>query len=524
MKARRAVLSLCALGAALSPCGVLTGTTIALSERERFPKPIDFAVDETHAYIVYAPYPSADLLARLDAKPDVRLGIYARATGAEVAKVNLLRLWEEPPEVGPMPFVKATSYREGVVVSVAAPMDGAELFVYVDRNGDVGARRRMENFRITTLTRHRNFVVAASPERVALFDEHLNLAHDWSGSDSLILAAATESDIVVLEGVPDRAKGSYAGTVRWLALRDALQERAAISLPIGFAVHPPPKVLIGPEGLVLVVHDGMADWRECRLDRGEGAFECGEPAWGSDLKALHGMFQSAVVTVAQSADGYAVTVPYGCAVWSRRYDRSHSIAAQQLAVPTGSWELGILHDLVVRDWGGTVFALTSAFVTRGWDGGDYRTVLREVSLAAASPVQPTAEIPGCPSWSDVEFTQAVTADEVRTCVENGADPNAVFNCGAWTRPLGMAARQGNAETVRALIAAGAKVNIQDEEGDTALHDAARHARSDRTIQALLDGGADAMLRDANGKLAWDYAQDNEALRDSTLVRQSLRPD
>ena len=528
MMARRAILSLCALGTMLSPCGALAVATIPLAEREVFAKPLDFAIDATHAYIAYARYhPSADLVARIDAEQDVRLGIYTRETGAEAAKVDLLGLWEDPPDVRPTPFVKATSFRDGVVVSVADPMDGAESLAYIDRNGHVGARRRMADFSLTTLTRHRNFVVAATPERLALFDEQLNLTHEWSPADTLILAAATETDIAVLEGSRDRATGLYAGTVRWLTLRDELQERAAISVPVAVAVHPPPKLLIGPEGLALVTHNGVNAWQECRLAQGDVAFECQEPAWGRDLRALHGMFQSAVVSVARSAAGYVVTVPYACAIWSRRYDRSHSIAPLQLAVPTGSWELGMLHDLVVREWGGVVYALTTAFVTRGRDGGEYRTVLRELALSQSRPSQPTAEISGCPTWSDIEFTEftrEVTADDVRRCVEKGADPNAVFNCGAWTRPLGMAARRDNATAVRALIAAGAKVDAQDEEGDTALHDAARHAQSDGTLQALLDGGADATLRNASGKLAWDLAQDNDALRDSALVRRRLRPE
>ena len=184
----------------------------------------------------------------------------------------------------------------------------------------------------------------------------------------------------------------------------------------------------------------------------------------------------------------------------------------------------MIQNLVVREWGGTVFGLSTAFVTRGWDGGDHRTVLREFALSESLPIQPAAKMLGCPSWSDVEFMREVTAEEVRACVGKGADPNAVFNCGVWTRPLGMAARQGNAEAVLALIAAGARVKVQDEEGDTALHDAARHGRSERTIQALLDSGADATLRNGSGKLAWDYAQDNEALRDSDVVRQRLRPE
>ena len=292
----------------------------------------------------YARYPSADLLARLDAGSDVRLGIYARTTGAEVAKLDLLRLWEDLPDVGRAPSVKATPYREGVVVSVVDRMARAASLAYIDRNGRVGPRQRVENFRVSALTRYRGFVLAATPDRVALFDEQLNLAHKWLPTDTLILATATETDIVVLDGAHDPATGLYTGTVRWLALGDELQEHAATSLPVAFAVVPRPKLLIGPEALALVIHN-VEDWQECRLAQGDVAFECQEPPWGRDLKALNAWLQSAVVNVAQSADGYVVTVPYGCAIWSRRYDRSHSIAPQQLAVPTG--KLGARNALTI---------------------------------------------------------------------------------------------------------------------------------------------------------------------------------
>ena len=57
-----------------------------------------------------------------------------------------------------------------------------------------------------------------------------------------------------------------------------------------------------------------------------------------------------------------------------------------------------------------------------------------------------------------------------------------------------------------LIAAGAEVNAQDEDGDTTLHNAARHAHSEGTLQALLEGGADVTIRNGSGKSAWHYAQ------------------
>lgn len=59
-----------------------------------------------------------------------------------------------------------------------------------------------------------------------------------------------------------------------------------------------------------------------------------------------------------------------------------------------------------------------------------------------------------------------------------------------------------------LIAAGADINFQDEQGKTALMIAAGYAHhGENFIDLLVDGGADEKLRDENGMTAMDYAKD-----------------
>lgn len=64
-----------------------------------------------------------------------------------------------------------------------------------------------------------------------------------------------------------------------------------------------------------------------------------------------------------------------------------------------------------------------------------------------------------------------------------------------------AAREGNADTVKALLSAqDADVNATDERGSTALIEAARYGHDD-VVRALLAAGANIKARDNNGKTA-----------------------
>ncbi len=75
--------------------------------------------------------------------------------------------------------------------------------------------------------------------------------------------------------------------------------------------------------------------------------------------------------------------------------------------------------------------------------------------------------------------------------------------------------------VTMLIAAGANVDARDRFGQSPLHDAASYGVYDfqeghagDCIFALLDGGANPLARDAEGRTPWDLAQENDALRGS----------
>jgi len=75
-----------------------------------------------------------------------------------------------------------------------------------------------------------------------------------------------------------------------------------------------------------------------------------------------------------------------------------------------------------------------------------------------------------------------------------------------------AAARSDSETVRALAVQGADVNAAAKDGSTPLHAAMKAALGTgkvETMQALLDFGANSLLRDARGKTALDGAREKE---------------
>ena len=95
------------------------------------------------------------------------------------------------------------------------------------------------------------------------------------------------------------------------------------------------------------------------------------------------------------------------------------------------------------------------------------------------------------------------ADTLRQLLAAGLDP-ADRDGPLRARPLHAAAIYGRAGLVEVLVKAGAAVDGADYEGDTALHYAVRRAQPD-VIRALLDAGASAGARNKAGQVPADLA-------------------
>jgi len=95
--------------------------------------------------------------------------------------------------------------------------------------------------------------------------------------------------------------------------------------------------------------------------------------------------------------------------------------------------------------------------------------------------------------------------EVKRLIKAGADVNAAKDRYGES-PLHRSVYKPNAtETIRALIAAKAKVNAKDIYGSTPLHIAAAGDNL-KNVQALLNGGADPTIKDNVGRTPLENAK------------------
>ncbi len=223
---------------------------------------------------------------------------------------------------------------------------------------------------------------------------------------------------------------------------------------------------------------------------------------------------------------------------------SHDIPAANLLLEHGAsvdaiGEAGSTPLMMAAGYGYT--ALVEHLLERGASisrqDGDGNDALGHAALGARF----THGISAAANGEEPGVQNAAQVDSCATCrllLQRGANIHHADASGS--TPLIIAARVGEPENVRLLLEHGADVNARDNEGHTALISAllptaekvrltfspttleARQrtlkyitplfekiSHIEQTVRLLLDAGADATLRDASGRSAFDYAQTPE---------------
>ena len=123
------------------------------------------------------------------------------------------------------------------------------------------------------------------------------------------------------------------------------------------------------------------------------------------------------------------------------------------------------------------------------------------SIVGCAKPSPDVQLIGASSTCD--------AQEVTEALAEGADINGVSSHGGET-PLMAAAYNGCADVARSLLRAGARVDFRtakqtDLPGDSALLEATTSRGNAETVQVLIDAGADIRMTDDEGETALGQA-------------------
>lgn len=126
-----------------------------------------------------------------------------------------------------------------------------------------------------------------------------------------------------------------------------------------------------------------------------------------------------------------------------------------------------------------------------------RSRMKRVGLSEEEQKRLDSELNDAASATDLEGRE----EKIKRLLEAGADVNTKHGSG-WT-PLMSEARYGPLDTVMDLfIDYGAELNLQNNEGDTALHIAAMDNNTG-TAEILLEAGADPHIKNKEGKDVMD---------------------
>jgi ankyrin repeat protein len=144
--------------------------------------------------------------------------------------------------------------------------------------------------------------------------------------------------------------------------------------------------------------------------------------------------------------------------------------------------------------------------------------LRELIAADPSLVNSHAPDGFTPLGLAIFFGHAET---VNALIDAGADVNLASRESMKVSPLASASAAGQLEIARVLIARGANVNARAAGDFTPLHESAASGRME-FAKLLLENGADVNARTADGKTPLDYAREHNRAEMVQLLSKYVR--
>lgn len=337
---------------------------------------------------------------------------------------------------------------------------------------------------------------------------------DWNGGDNVacleaLLDADAEIDAVEQHGwSPLRIAIEY-GTDAHVRL---LVARGASTLPAAATDDPLAPILAVISGDMARLQQALAKYRRRRANR---PCACGRTPlmWAASLgradMAQTLLDAGAAVDRAEEETGWTALHH---AVYQGHVDAArvllkagadpNLLAAEMRVAPPGASRYNALHWAVVRRRADIIPLLLEHGVSVEYDrGGPHMAYVAEANYLDLIERKRAA-------GESLELWEAVLSgneDLVASLLDAGADIDEPYG-GYLRSPLHMAAERGHGNLVRLLARRGARVDLPDMYGQTALIMAALYDQAE-AVRALLEAGADPTLRDRSRRTALDYALD-----------------